>query len=59
MSKLRSSKRGKARKQISLSPDVVPLGMTLAKSDCRSFSNLLEYLIRSEHARRNSEVAAV
>ena len=41
----RKRKQGKARKQISLSSDIVPIGLDLARQDCRSFSNYLEHLI--------------
>jgi hypothetical protein len=54
----RRGKRSKARKQISLSPDVVPIGLRLAKADCRSFSNLLEFLIRQEDQSRRLKEAA-
>jgi hypothetical protein len=54
----RKRTKGKARKQISLSPDIVPVGLDLARRDCRSFSNYLEFLIlRDRDARRIKEVA--
>lgn len=49
--------KGKARKQISLSPDVVPVGQEMARRDCRSFSNYLEFLILKDRDARK-EIAA-
>jgi hypothetical protein len=54
----RKQTKGKARKQISLSQDIVPIGLDLARRDCRSFSNYLEFLILQDRdARRIKEVA--
>lgn len=50
--------KGKARKQISLSPDIVPIGLDLARRDCRSFSNYLEFLILKDRESRDVKEAA-
>jgi hypothetical protein len=54
----RKRTKGKARKQISLSPDIVPIGLDLARRDCRSFSNYLEFLILKDRESRDVKEAA-
>jgi hypothetical protein len=54
MSKSRLKRRPKMRKQISISKDVLPVGLAMASADSRSFSSFLEMLIRKEESLRNS-----
>lgn len=55
MSVLRTRTKGKSRKQVSISPDAVKIGLALAQADSRSFSSFLEFLIRQEAARKAAQ----
>lgn len=55
MSTRRLKRRSKMRKQISISPDVLPVGLAMARADSRSFSSFLEFLIRKEDTARNPQ----
>lgn len=55
MSTTPTTKRKKLRKQISIAPDVLTAGQSMAATDSRSFSGFLESLIRREEAARQTQ----